>query len=64
MHRNVKYGIEDEEVFYKLDGIKALACFAEVSIRKSTIFLYPPKILFHFPGIYYTFLPTKIKGLL
>jgi len=30
MHRNVKYGIEDEEVFYKLDGIKALACFAEI----------------------------------
>ena len=32
MHRNVKYGVDDEEVFYKLDGIKGLACFAEVSI--------------------------------
>ena len=31
MHRNVKYGVDDEEVLYKLDGIKALAFFAEVS---------------------------------
>ena len=31
MHRNVKYGVDDEEVFYKLDGIKGLAYFAEVS---------------------------------
>lgn len=32
MHRNVKYGVDDEEVFYKLDGIKGLAYFAEVSV--------------------------------
>lgn len=48
MHRNVRYDFDNEEVLYKLDGIKALAFFAEVStFDLAQLFLSP------LPHLYY-----------